>query len=275
MRPMLFTGPSPDGRVAACSMRLRWLKLLALFGLGSLHAHVAAVPPPGAVISAATIPVAIETAPRERGELDTHRNLPVIEVPQTAFSVGSAAHGHLAHGIQLPQNEALYWIRNPENTWGSSHAIETLQIAIANWRRDSGFERELVIEDMSQRHGGKFPPHHSHRSGRDVDVELPLKDGVPVGTIPRPPNLVNWDAAWSLVKALIATDEVRYIFLSRTRQDKLYEAARRAGASADELEEYIQYPHNGMTAFVRHSQGHDKHMHVRFKCASYETDCSD
>jgi murein endopeptidase len=257
-------------------MRSRWMKLLALFGLGLLHAHVAAVPPPSAAMSAATISVARDQAvPQARTPEAAEALLPVVHVAGTALSVGSAAHGRLLHGIQLPQNDALYTIRNPENTWGSSHAIEELQLAIAAFRRSYGFERELVIEDMSQHHGGRFPPHHSHRSGRDVDVELPLKVGVPVGTIPRQASLVNWDAAWSLVKSLIATGEVRYIFLSRTRQDKLYEAAQRAGATEQELEEYIQYPHHGLTAYVRHSHGHDKHIHVRFTCAPYESDCSD
>jgi arginyl-tRNA synthetase len=87
--------------------------------------------------------------------------------------------------------------------------------------------------------------------------------------------VVNWDAAWALVKAFIETGEVRYIFLSNSRQTELYRAAKRAGATEAELEEYIQYPHANLTAFVRHSNGHDKHMHVRFKCAATETDCGD
>jgi murein endopeptidase len=205
----------------------------------------------------------------------TLAELPIVHVPETAISAGPATRGRLLHGIQLPQNDALYSIRNPDNTWGSSHAIEALQRGIADFRRGSGFERQIVIEDMSQRRGGCFPPHHSHRSGRDVDVELPLKVGVAAGTIPRAASLVDWDAAWALVKAFVATGEVHYLFLSRSRQHELYDAARRAGASDQELEEYIQYPHHGPVAFVRHSPGHVKHIHVRFKCASYETQCVD
>jgi hypothetical protein len=256
-------------------MRLRWIKLLALFALGSLHAPVGAVPPPSAAMTAATMgfdpfaPDPADVAPVKEAPL------PIVHVPDTARSAGSAIHGRLVHGIQLPENDSLYTIRNPDNTWASSHAIEQLQLAIASFRRGYGFVRELVIEDMSQHHGGRFPPHHSHRSGRDVDVELPLKDGIAVGTLPLEPAVVNWDATWALVRAFIDTGEVRYIFLSRSRQVELYNAAKRAGVSASELEEYIQYPNHGLTTFVRHSHGHDKHMHVRFKCASYETDCSD
>jgi murein endopeptidase len=251
------------------------MKLLALFALGSLHAPVAAVPPPSAAMSAVTMgfdPFAPDPADVAPAAKDPLR---IVRVPDTSHSAGTAIRGRLLHGIQLPQNDALYSIRNPEHTWGSSHAIEQLQLAIASFRRSYGFSREIVIEDMSQQRGGRFPPHHSHRSGRDVDVELPLKDGVPVGTIPRQPSVVNWDATWALVQSFIGTGEVRYIFLSRSRQTELYRAAQRAGASEQELDEYIQYPHDGLNAFVRHSKGHDKHIHVRFKCASNEADCVD
>jgi murein endopeptidase/LysM repeat protein len=199
----------------------------------------------------------------------------IISVPSTAQSWGSATHGKLLHGVQLPKNDALYSIRNPENTYGSAHAIEQLQRAVARFRDDFGFSRELVIEDMSRQYGGRFKPHHSHRTGRDVDIELPLKPGVAAGIVPRDPELVNWDATWSLVKALIATGEVRYIFLSRPRQRDLYEAAVRDGASQDLLEQYIQYPHNTLTTYVRHAPGHVKHMHVRFTCGADEAQCRD
>jgi len=201
--------------------------------------------------------------------------LPIVKVPTTALSTGSPNRGHLSHGIQLPENGALYKIRNPDNTYGSSHAIEQLQQAIARFRQESGFSRELVIEDMSRHYGGRFQPHHSHRSGRDVDVELPLKAGIDEGTVPTESSMVNWDATWSLVKALIGTGEVRYIFLTRSRQKELYEAAVRAGATEQELTDYIQYPGTERNTFVRHAHGHTKHMHVRFSCAEYEAQCRD
>lgn len=199
----------------------------------------------------------------------------IVSVPTTALSSGSPARGRLLHGLQLPENPALYKLRNPDNSWGSSHTIEQLQRAIARFRQDSGFARELVIEDMSLHYGGRFQPHRSHRSGRDVDVELPLKPGIAAGTVPTEARMVDWGATWSLVKALIETGQVRYIFLTRSRQKDLYEAAVRAGASEEELTAYLQYPHSERTTFVRHAHGHTKHMHVRFACAEYEAQCRD
>ena len=189
------------------------------------------------------------------------------------MSVGSAAHGRLIGGVQLPKNDALYTIRNPENTWGSSFAVAELQRGVRDLRERTGFDRELVIEDMSRKHGGRFRPHHSHTSGRDVDIRLPLRLGVRDGTIPKQIGQVDWDATWALIEAFAKNGQVRYIFLSRTRQPLLYEAAKRAGASEEELTRLIQFPKHSPTAIVRHAHGHTEHIHVRFKCGPGERSC--
>jgi murein endopeptidase len=199
--------------------------------------------------------------------------LPLVEVPRSGHSVGTPSRGRLQNGVQLPRNDALYAIRNLEHSWGSSHTVEQLQRAIARFRGETGFDRELLICDMSRRYGGRFRPHRSHTSGRDIDVQLPTKRGVAPGVVPMSTSLVDWDATWSLIEALIATGEVRYIFLSRSRQRPLFEAALRAGVDRERLRDLIQYPFHNKTAFVRHSSGHVKHLHVRFACSPEETRC--
>jgi murein endopeptidase len=201
--------------------------------------------------------------------------LPIIKVESSARSAGSCTRGRLINGVQLPENPALYSIRNPDNSWGSSHAVDLLQRAIARFREDSGFDRELLVCDMSKQRGGRFRPHHSHTSGRDVDIQLPTKPGVPSSTIPREVAQVDWDATWALVSALVSTGQVKYIFLSRSRQRPLYEAALRAGERPESLRDFIQYPQQSKTALLRHSQGHVKHLHVRWKCAPHEDRCLD
>jgi len=190
-------------------------------------------------------------------------------------SVGTPTRGHLIGGIQLPEQPSIYTVRNPENSFGTSLAVATLQSALASFRRDTGFERELVVCDMSRQGGGRFRPHHSHTSGRDVDIRLPLRRGVPDGTIPRAASLVDWDMAWALVKSLVDTGQVRYVFLARQRQKPLYDAARRAGETPESLEALIQYPRRSLAAVVRHSAGHIKHIHVRFQCSADEPRCVD
>jgi LysM repeat protein len=200
---------------------------------------------------------------------------PIISVPPTAISVGMPNRGRLRNGIQLPVNNALYTIRNPDHSWCSSHLIEHLQRAIASFRQTTGFDRQILIQDTSRRGGGLFRPHVSHRQGRDVDIQLPLRAGVAPRAVPLRMGLVDWDATWQLVKSFAATGGVKYIFLSRSRQLELYRAAKRSGAGEEEIKQYLQYPRGSRFALVRHSKGHEKHFHVRFTCAPYETECRD
>lgn len=203
---------------------------------------------------------------------------PTVGLPagHAGRSVGTPTRGRLQGGVQLPAQPELYTIRNPDHSYGTSLAVGALQRALADFRRDSGFTRELVVCDMSKERGGRFRPHRSHTSGRDVDLRLPLRRGIPDGTIPTMAHQVDWDVTWKLVKSLVETGEVRYVFLARQRQKPLYEAARRAGESAESLEALIQYPRRSLkTAILRHSAGHTKHIHVRFRCAPDETQCVD
>jgi LysM repeat protein len=215
-------------------------------------------------------PSATGTAPAPPRKVGQYTLMPVAAGGQ---SVGSPSRGRVRNAVQLPANDALYTIRNPDHSWGSSNAVEQLQVGMAIFREQTGFKRAITICDMSLRNGGRFRPHRSHTSGRDVDIRLPLKAGVPEDTLPENPAVVDWDMAWSLIKALVATGEVHYLFLARSRMVHLYKAAQRAGESPEDLTVLIQYPGHGRNTLVRHSAGHTKHMHVRWKCAPDEEQC--
>lgn len=229
---------------------------------------------PVTATSSVTLPLKPQPQPQP-SRADDVIEWSIVPVPQTGMSIGRPNQGRLAGAVQIPPNDALYTIRNPAHSWGSTHAIEQLQWALVEFRQSSGFDRQILVCDMSRKTGGRFRPHHSHRSGRDVDIRLPLKRGVPENTIPEAASVVDWDATWALVKALMSTNEVKYIFLSRSRQRPLYEAALRAGETRETLRTWIQYPEAVRGAVVRHSQGHVKHIHVRFKCGPNEKACVD
>ena len=116
-------------------------------------------------------------------------------------------------------------------------------------------------------------PHKSHQVGRDADIRLPRipgasqKDGSP--------STVDWAMSWQLIKAFIDTGEVEYIFLDYSRQKYLLKAAREAGVSGKDLERYLQYPQGARKnkGVVRHSKGHNIHIHVRVKCAPGNSRC--
>lgn len=217
--------------------------------------------------------------------------LPLLPVPDHGESRGHPSMGRLLHGVQLPENPSLYIIRRPEVAYGSSQTIRTLQLAIAKFRANSEYDGPLVISDMSQRRGGKFAPHDSHQSGRDVDIWLPLRAelvdaylearaGDPAdGTLndwnlgARRPSDIDWSATLALVKAFARTAEVRYIFLSRRQQRRLYRTARDEGLPDAVLSELIEFPQRDRRALIRHAPRHGMHMHVRFRCGSDEPRC--
>jgi murein endopeptidase len=121
--------------------------------------------------------------------------------------------------------------------------------------------------------GGKFPPHRSHQSGRDVDIRLPLLPGI---ARRRAPHLdeVDWPATWALVDALFAGGEVQVVFLEAKLQRRLYDAARWQGVTHARLGELLQVlDPQRLGTVIRTAEGHDGHLHVRFACGPDEPDC--
>lgn len=192
-----------------------------------------------------------------------------------AQSVGLPNKGKLVRGIQLKSTN-WYTVRTPEETWGSSNTINLLHNALVRFRANSNYKRELIVQDISKKGGGKFAPHRSHQSGRDVDIRLPANRHVAPHGVPRKIKQVDWAAAWTLVHELIKSGEVEYIFLNYDRQKHLYRAAKRAGVSKKLLARWIQYPTHSKSqrsGLVRHAKGHSVHIHVRFRCGKHERRC--
>ena len=198
--------------------------------------------------------------------------LPLVAIQKGAVSVGKPNKGKIVNSLALPENKKLYTIRKPDESFGSSHALYNLQLAVAQWRQATGYSGSLPIGAISKKGGGRLRPHSSHQSGRDVDVRLPLKNA---GGSSDNVNDVDWDATWGLILALVATGEVEYIFLTTDRQKYLLKAAKRAGASKDLIDRILQYPETSgnKNGIVRNQKGHTAHFHVRFACAANETRC--
>jgi murein endopeptidase/LysM repeat protein len=194
-----------------------------------------------------------------------------IDVPPGGESIGRPQRGRIKDAVPLPERP-WYSIRRPEWLWGSSHTILHVQLALASFRHRTGFEGEVVVGAISEERGGRFAPHQSHQSGRDVDVRLPLLPGLESRANPHPDE-IDWSASWELVRAFLDTDEVQFIFLERKLQRRLYEAARWEGATHAELAALIDHVEARRTAPIRHARGHDGHIHVRFNCSPEETRC--
>jgi hypothetical protein len=198
-----------------------------------------------------------------------------VEVPAGGRSVGRPHRGRLEGGVLLPASD-LYTRKSPTGgLYGSSHTIEQIQRAFASFRHDSGYEGAVIIGALSRRHGGRFSPHVSHQSGRDIDIRLPVWPTVPATVVSPHPDEIDWYATWALVEAFIATGEVAAIFLDVSRHRYLYEAARAMGETPESLAPVIGWPSwsSKTPPVVHHASGHDVHIHVRIQCGPDEPRC--
>lgn len=200
-----------------------------------------------------------------------------FKISPDARSVGAPSGGSLERGIQLPPSshyERIY----PDLQYGSSHTIEHLQRGIAMFRQRYDYEGVLVVANLSHPAGGPFHPHQSHQSGRDVDIWLPALKGTYQAKhlkTDRKPKFaeINWFAAWGLVESLLATGEVKYVFLDSSLLPTLHAAAAEMGAPPDMLAKIQLDPSS--SAPVRHAAAHTGHFHVRFRCGQSDLRCSE
>lgn len=205
---------------------------------------------------------------------------PTFELPADALGRGRPDAGALVHSLALPPSPD-YTIRCPAHAHASSATVTELMLALASFRNRSDYRGELVIGDLSQHTGGRYGPHRSHQSGRDVDLWLPVLGGryrrgcVRCGTdLCRPsPREVDWPATWQLVQALASRDAAQDIFLDWSLQPALRAAALQQGTPAAQLERQIQHPVRGRAALVKHAAAHIHHMHVRFRCPAHDPGC--
>lgn len=200
--------------------------------------------------------------------------LAAIKVRAGGISIGRPARGRLVRGVELPDRPDLYSRRKPEEAYGSTHAITQLMAAVIRFRHETGFSRNISIGGISKARGGRFRPHKSHQSGRDIDIRMPVIASSE-GKKSISSSDIDWKLTWKLMHAFISSGEVEYIFLDHPLQKKLYKAARELGVSKEELAGWIQWPNKAKTnkGVVRHVKGHRVHFHVRIRCAPHEKHC--
>jgi murein endopeptidase len=196
---------------------------------------------------------------------------PTFELPPDAIGLGRPTDGAILHALQLPSSPE-YTIRCPAHAHATTATINELMHGLAR-TRNRGYTGELVVGDLSRLDGGRYGPHQSHQSGRDVDLWLPILGGRYDRGCPRcgtdlcrpEPEQVDWPATWTLIQSLAERGTVEDIFLDWTLHPALAQAAHDLGVPADEIHRQIQHPIRGRSTLVKHSDGHIHHLHIRFR----------
>lgn len=179
-----------------------------------------------------------------------------------AVSVGTPNDGVLVNGLRIPDTPGLK-LRIPKSAYGTSHAIEQLLRGYEAFRAASDYPLDVPVGSMSRPRGGELGGHLSHQSGRDIDIKLLRRPDIAAWREIKG-SRVDWAAVWILVRELTKTD-VQVIFLDQRARRRLLRAAEQSGADEADLAR--------VRRLVRHSPGHEHHLHVRFGCGPYEPEC--
>lgn len=192
-----------------------------------------------------------------------------------AYGVGAPDDGYLANAVQLPSHPD-WELRFPHHSYGDSWAVEATINALLHFSKTAGYEGELRIWSMSRRYGGEITAHNSHRTGRDLDIKLPLRAGL-AGTLPARHEWIDALATWHLICAFSDTGRVQKIFLDHEVQELVETAARELGVSEARRRELVSAPRPRLSkaGLVRHIDDHEDHLHIRFTCPPWGVFCTD
>lgn len=190
-----------------------------------------------------------------------------------SMSRGSATHGRLVNGMPMPAGD--HWlVRHTSRAWGTDETISHLIRGFTATAEALPGGGTPLVADISRRRGGRFRPHRSHTSGRDVDVTYYRNDVVSTSHFtPTRRSTMDHARQWHLFKYWIERDLVTYIFIDNRLQRSLYNYAVSQGESPELLAEAFGEPRG--RGILRYSPGHDDHFHVRFVCTPEDPTCRD
>jgi penicillin-insensitive murein DD-endopeptidase len=191
--------------------------------------------------------------------------------PNAGTLAGARRWSDTPHARHLPDHA-------PAAAFGMPGLIElTQRAARAVARRHP--RSVLFVGDLSLEHGGPIAGHHSHQSGRDIDVGFYATDAsgrptsaaafVPFDAQGRgmgQPN-VRFDEArnWAFLQALLTDGraEVRSVFIASWLRERLLRHAERAGAPRDLVAKAASVMMQPPDA-----EPHHDHFHVRIACVA-------
>lgn len=141
--------------------------------------------------------------------------------------------------VQLPRSGQGYYCysANRSKQFGLARTIQAIEAIARAWFINHRSGPLIGVGNISFKGGGLMPPHRSHQRGIDVDFRLLRKDGARVG-------VRYQDAAYS-----------------RSRTQKLVNTIRANPVLPVDL---ILFNDDSVTG-VQPWQGHDDHLHVRFR----------
>jgi hypothetical protein len=197
-------------------------------------------------------------------------------------SVGTPSAGSLENGARINDGPGYVVADTGRNAYyGTQETVDLLRSGLAHVLSRHPGAQVVQVRDISVIGGGEPSgtwPHASHESGRDVDMTYHLASCSPTSGCPiSDVSLSEFDAAatWTLFEYWIDLGVLTYIFVDALLQEALRGEAMARGATAAELDRWIQWPRKAGTsdAIIRHVANHLNHHHVRFTCPVDDLRC--
>lgn len=195
-------------------------------------------------------------------------------IPPSA-SIGRPSDGSLERGVRLRPNPG-WVVRNPARSFVTRDVASWMADGFAQVARRYPSSARIEVRDASVEHGGRLREHHSHQTGRDIDLvyyQQRCRETCAYHRVST--ESLDADRQWALLEAWLRAGVVEYVFIDHALQQPLYEAALAAGARREELSHWFQWPRGAdqRVGVIRHVRGHRDHLHVRFVCAAHDLRC--
>ncbi|HHH28243.1 MAG TPA: LysM peptidoglycan-binding domain-containing protein, partial [Polyangiaceae bacterium] len=180
------------------------------------------------------------------------------------LSVGIGGKGVLVNGVQM--EDGPHWkVMEPSLAYGTTETIDYLKRAITSVNRQFPDTHEMLVGHLSAKRGGHLRSHKSHQSGRDVDLSYYYLPDSRWRWYQRA-HAGNLDVArtWAFVRSLLVETDVMFIFINTSIQRLLKKHALALGEDPEWLDDVFEWDSKSSWPIIRHSPGHDTHIHVRF-----------
>lgn len=196
-------------------------------------------------------------------------------------SIGAAWGGRLENAVKFRAPKHTF-VRRDHRQFATKTTAEHTRRVIIELFETFPKAHTLAIGDFSAPRGGWITEHHSHQSGRDVDLGLfyvKPPAGYPQSFVDATAETLDPAPMWNMISNLANRyDEdggTQNMFLDFELQGVIYNWALENGVSQKRLDRIFQYPHGRGAAMglVRHEPNHSDHIHIRFKCAAADVQC--
>jgi poly-gamma-glutamate capsule biosynthesis protein CapA/YwtB (metallophosphatase superfamily)/murein endopeptidase len=196
----------------------------------------------------------------------------ISQFPFNSESVGHTSNGMLKNPATIKKETTHYYSHKHSRNrfYGTIELVNMIEKAGCITAKAIG--ARIDIHDLSDKEGGKLSGHASHQSGRDVDMGLYFNKNNKVyndfeDATGSKIKYFDANANWILIKALLASGNIKAIYLDQQLINKLKEYAQQSEPDQTIIKKAFSK--------LKHWKSHKDHYHVRIYCPIDDNQCKE